>query len=56
MAERIVEVRVPPEAKKEIADYTASGDHVVKKILLSESGKVTTFLVKKGYLKCGEGV
>lgn len=56
MAERIVEVGVPPETRKEIVDYFASGDPVVKEILLSESGKVTTFLIKKGYLKCGEGV
>ena len=56
MAERIVEVGVPPAVRKEIVGYSASGDPVTKRIILLESGKVKNFLVTSGYLKSGDGV
>jgi hypothetical protein len=56
MAERIVEVGVPPAARQEITGYSASCDPVAERIILSESGKVADLLVTEGYLKSGDGV
>jgi hypothetical protein len=56
MKERIVEVKVPPAARKEMADYCVCNDPVAKKILLTESGKVENFLIMGGYIKTRDRV
>lgn len=56
MAERIVEVGVPPRVKKEITDYHVIGDPLVSNIILSESARVMDHLAILGYLKTGDAI
>jgi len=56
MAERIVEVGVPPRVKKEITDYHVIGDPLVSKMILCESAKVMDYLAITGYLETGDAI
>lgn len=56
MAERIVEVGVPPSARQEVVKYIKSRDPIVRDLISSDTEIVKEFLVTGGYIRYGDNV